>query len=82
LNLYDKNNTTIFKELWNENKSIVLKITSTELIKKEYDISCKLKDMQNFINYNYIFECDYTIMDILNNNYTSTNFIMEKSISI
>jgi len=83
LNLYDKNNnTTIFKELWNENKNIVLKIASTGLIKKEYDVGCKLKDMQNFIHYNYIFECDYTIMDILNNKYTKLNFTMENPISI
>jgi serine/threonine protein kinase len=76
--LYKSHNNTalIIEGLYNNTKNIVLKVGFLNAIEKEFEIANKLKEFPNFLRYYCIFNCNDSIMNIINNQHMISNYKM------
>jgi len=63
----NKKNLRFFKAILSKTHDIIVKIGTSQTIKKEYEISHKLKDIEGFIKYLCYFNCNNNIKDIITN---------------
>jgi serine/threonine protein kinase len=69
--LYKSHNNTAYNT-----KNIILKVGFLNAIEKEFEIANKLKEFPNFIKYYCIFNCNDSIMNIINNQHMISNYKM------